>query len=300
MGCAILETMVAARLDTLPYLTSSNVWLQAGLLADGNEEWEPWNLKILVEPEYLRDQHNTNPHVPGHIILSLNELIHHKKNLAPTGSFGKLIGLCKENFIAMDSLKSATLSPQALGVCIASVTIFELAATEASVSNRRCAISPVVKACMELIMRYFRQQETHYTPSNIGDDFHCAKEAVAKCLHILQESLGEMSQDDVLNDARHISAVPPYFELPPTPSTLLSSKVDISVPGNATHSQPPSGMPFPIDPTLGSNNEDDGLFDSLTTLDSTDWLANPPEFMQHLGMLDDAPSNLEHLFEMGF
>lgn len=324
MGCAILETMVAARLDTLPYLTSSNVWLQAGLLADGNEEWEPWNLKILVEPEYLRDQHNTNPHVPGHvistfnrsiqIILSLNELIHHKKNLAPTGSFGKLIGLCKENFIAMDSLKSATLSPQALGVCIASVTIFELAATEASVSNRpilerpsgywenvsflasltekririigRCAISPVVKACMELIMRYFRQQETHYTPSNIGDDFHCAKEAVAKCLHILQESLGEMSQDDVLNDARHISAgnnshsllplhgkrpVPPYFELPPTPSTLLSSKVDISVPGNATHSQPPSGMPFPIDPTLGSNNEDDGLFDSLTTLDSTDW-----------------------------
>ncbi|KAF5646345.1 quinic acid utilization activator [Fusarium sp. NRRL 25303] len=351
MGCTQLETMVAARLDTLPYLTSSNIFLQDGLLADGNEEWEPLNLKILVEPESQRDQQNTNSHVPGHVIstfnrslqvvLSLNDLIHHKKNLAPAGSFSKLIGLCKENFSTMDSLKSATLSPQALGLCIASVTIFELAATEASVSNRpilerpsgywenvsflasltekrvrmigRCAISPIVKACMELVVRSFRQQEAHYTPSSI--DFHSAKEAVARCLHILQESLGGMPQDDVLNDASLVSAgndshsllpihgkkpVRSHLELPPTPSTLLSRTVDISVPDNATHSQPPSGMPFPVDPTLGSKIEDDGLFDSLATLDSTDWLANPPEFMQHLGMLDDAPSNLEHLFDMGF
>ncbi|VTT73624.1 unnamed protein product [Fusarium fujikuroi] len=113
MGCTQLETIVAARLDTLPYLTSSNIFLQDGLLADGNEEWEPWNLKILVEPEYQQDQQNTNSHVPGHV----------------------------------------------------------------------------------------------------------------------------------------------------------------------------------INPTLGSNIEDDGLFDSLATLDSTNWLANPPEFMQHLGMLDDAPDD---------
>ncbi|SCV50583.1 related to quinic acid utilization activator [Fusarium fujikuroi] len=353
MGCALLETMVAARLDTLPYLTPSNIFLQSGLLADGNEEWEPWNLKILAEPESQQDEQNTNSHVPGHVIstfnrslqvvLFLNNLIHHKKNLATVGSFSKLMDLCKENLSAMDSLRSTSMSPQALGLCIASATIFEMVATEASVSNRpilerprgywenvsmlasltekrvriigRCAISPVIKACIELAARSFRRQEAHYAPSNFGDDSNCAKEAVARCLHILQEPLGGMSQDDVLKDSLLISAgeeshslipihgkrpVPSQFELPPTPSTLLSSKVDTSVPDNAVPSQPPSGMSFPTDPTLGSNIEDDGLFDSLATLDSTDWLANPPEFMQHLGMLDDAPSNLEHLFDMGF
>ncbi|KAF5568752.1 quinic acid utilization activator [Fusarium napiforme] len=352
MGCTILETMVAARLDTIPYLSSSNFLLQNGLLADGNEEWEPCNLKILVEPESQQDQQNTNSHVPGHVIstfnrslqliLSLNDMIHHKKNLDPAGSFTKLIGLCKENFIAMGSLKATSLSPQALGLWIASVTILEMAATA---SNRliverpggywenvawlagitekraqiigRCAISPVINACMELVASSLNHQEAYSAGRNSGNDLHCAKEAVAKCLDTLQESL-RRSQPDVSSNLEAIPTgnnshsllpmhlavskepVPSRFELPSTPSTLLSSKVDTSVSGNAMHSQPPGGMPFPIDPALRSNIDDDGLFDSLATLDSTDWLANPPEFMQHLGMLDDAPSNLEHLFDMGF
>ncbi|KAF5989903.1 hypothetical protein FBULB1_472 [Fusarium bulbicola] len=355
-GCAILETMVVARLDTLPYLTSSNVLLQGGLLADGNEEWEPWNLKILVEPQYQQDHENTNSHVPGHVIstfnrslqaiLSLNGLIHHKKNLPVAQNFGELISLCKENLSAMGNLKSTSLSPQALGLWIASITVFELAVAESLISNRpilerpsgywgnvsylasltekrvrsigRCAISHVVRACMELVTRSLRHQEGHYTASNIGDDLNCAKEAVAKCLDTLQESLGETSQDDASNVSQLISAgninhsllpmhlevgkepVPSQFDLPPTPSTLRSNKVGNSVPHNETNAQPAGGISFPIDPDLVSNIEDDGLFDSLATLDSTDWLANPPEFMQHLGMLDDAPSNLEHLFDMGF
>jgi hypothetical protein len=323
MGCTILETMVAARLDTLPYLTSSNFLLQNGLLADGNEEWEPCNLKIIIEPGSEQDQQNTNSHVPGHVIstfnrslqliLSLNDLIHHKKNLDPAGSFGKLIGLCKENFSAMGSLKAPSLSPQALGLWIASTTIFEMAAT---ISNRpiverpsgywenvawlagiaekraqsigRCAISPVISACMELVASSLHHQEAYSAGRNSGNDLYCAKEAVAKCLDTLQESL-RRSQPDVSSNLEAISArsnshsllpmhlavgkepVPSRFELPPTPSTLLSSKVETSVPGNAMHSQPPGGMPFPIDPALGSNIDDDGLFDSLATLDSTDW-----------------------------
>ncbi|KAI7764337.1 hypothetical protein LZL87_013304 [Fusarium oxysporum] len=360
MGCTILETMVAARLDTLPYLTSSNILLQSDLLADGNEEWEPWNLKILIEPQSQRDQQNTNSHVPGHVIstfnrslqviLSLNDLIHYQKNFAVAGNFGELISLCKENFSAMGHLKADSFTPQALGLCIASVTIFEIVAAESLVSNSpilerpsgywenvsclaslterrvriidRCAISPVVKACIELVARSLRLQEAHGTASIIGDDLHCAKVAVARCLDTLQVSLGTLSQDDVPNDLQLISAgnnshsllpihsavckelVPSQFDLPPTPSTLLSNKVDASLPRNESssiaNSQTVGGMPFPIDPALVSNIEDDGLFDSLATLDSTDWLANPPEFMQHLGMLDDAPSNLEHLFDMGF
>ncbi|KAF4431502.1 quinic acid utilization activator [Fusarium acutatum] len=356
MGCTILETMVAARLDTLPYLTSSNILLQGGLLADGNEEWEPWNLKILVEPQSQQDQQNTNSHVPGHVIstfnrslqsmLSLNDLVHHKKSLALAGNFGEIMSLCKENFSTMGNLKADSLSPQALGLWIASLAIFEMAATETSLSSRpilerpsgywenvsclaaltekrvrnigRCAISPVVKTCIELVARSLRHQEAHYTVINIGDDLHCAKEAVARCLDTLQEPLGRTSQDDASNDLQFVSVgnsshsllpmhlavgkepVPSQFDLPPTPSTLLSNKVGTSVPHNEMHSQASGGISFPIDPALVSNIEDEGLFDSLATLDSTDWLANPPEFMQHLGMLDDAPSNLEHLFDMGF
>ncbi|KAF5720051.1 quinic acid utilization activator [Fusarium mundagurra] len=360
MGCTILETMVAARLDTVPYLTSSNGFLQGGLLADGNEEWEPWNPKILVEPQSKQDQQNTNSHVPGHVIstfnrslqaiLSLNGLIHHKKNLPVAGNFGELMNLCKENLSAMSNLKATSLSAQALGLWITSITVFELAAAESLVSNHpilerpsgywenvsylasltekrvqsigRCAISPVVKACMELVARSLRRQEAYCTASNTGDDLHCAKEAVAKCLDTLQESLGRTPQDDAWNDLQPVSAgnnshsllpmhlavgkepLPSQFDLPPTPSTLLSNKVGPSVSHNesstTTHSQTVGGISFPIDPALVPSIEDDGLFDSLATLDSTDWLANPPEFMQHLGMLDDAPSNLEHLFDMGF
>ncbi|KAF4947573.1 hypothetical protein FGADI_10304 [Fusarium gaditjirri] len=356
MGCAILETMVAARLDTIPYLTSSNVFLQGGLLADGNEEWEPWNLKILVEPQSQQDQQNTNSHVPGHVIstfnrslqvmISLNDLIHHKKTLAVTGNFGELINLCKENFSAMGNLKADSLTPQALGLWVSSVTIFELALSESLVSNSpvlerpsgywenipclasliekrvrgigRCAISPVVKACIELVASSLFHRKAHYTASNIGNDLHYAKEAIARCLDTLQVSSDTILQDDVLNDSQlnsvgnnshpilpiHLTVSkepgPSHLDLPPTPSTLLSNKVGTSVPLNEAHSQTAGGMPFPIDPALVSNIEDDGLFDSLATLDSTDWLANPPEFMQHLGMLDDAPNNLEHLFDMGF
>ncbi|KAG5743111.1 hypothetical protein H9Q70_014179 [Fusarium xylarioides] len=348
--------MVAARLDTLPYLTSSNILLQGGLLADGNEEWEPWNVKILIESESQQDQQNTNSHVPGHVIstfnrslqvmLSLNNLIHHKKNLSVTVSFGELIGLCRKNFSAMSNLKAASLSPQALGLWIASVAIFEMVATETSVFSHpllerpsgywenisflasltekriqsigRCAISPVVKTCMELVARSLSHQEAYYTASSSCDDFNCAKEAIVRCLDTLQESLGRTSQDDASNDLPVISArenrhsllpmhlavgkesVPSQFDLPPTPSTLLSNKVGTSVPHTETNSQSAGGLSFPIDPDLVSNIEDDGLFDSLATLDSTDWLANPPEFMQHLGLLDDAPSNLEHIFDMGF
>ncbi|KAF5649991.1 quinic acid utilization activator [Fusarium sp. NRRL 52700] len=356
MGCTILETMVAARLDTLPYLTSSNILLQGGLLADGNEEWEPWNLKILVGLESQQDQENTNSHVPGHVIstfnrslqaiLSLNGLIHHKKNLPVAENFGELMSLCKENLRTMGDLKATSLSPQALGLWVASITVFELAAAESLVSNRpilerpsgywenvsylaslaekrarsigSCAISPIVKACIELITSSLRHQEAHYTASNMGNDFNCAREAVMRCLDTLQGLLGRNSSGGALNELQLISAgqrshhlvpmhlaagkelVSSQFDLPPTPSTLLSSKVGPSVPHNQPHSQTGGGTSFPIDPTLVSNIEDDGLFDSLATLDSTDWLANPPEFMQHLGMLDDAPSNLEHLFDMGF
>ncbi|KAF5611969.1 quinic acid utilization activator [Fusarium subglutinans] len=356
MGCTILETMVAARLDTLPYLTSSNVLLQGGLLADGNEEWEPWNLKILVEPQSQQDQENTNSHVPGHVIstfnrslqtiLSLNGLIHHKKDLPAARNFGELMSLCKENLSTMGNLDATNLSPQALSLWTASIAVFELAAAESLISNLpilerpsgywgnvsylasltekrvrsigRCAISPVVKACMESVKRSLRHQEGHYTASNIGDDLHCAKEAVAKCLDTLQESLGGTSQDDASNDSQLISAgnvnhsllpmylavgkepVPSQFDLPSTPSTLRSNKVGNSLQHNETDAHPAGGISFPIDPDLVSNIEDDGLFDSLATLDSIDWLANPPEFMQHLGMLDDAPNNLEHLFDMGF
>ncbi|KAL4732099.1 hypothetical protein ACLX1H_001107 [Fusarium chlamydosporum] len=52
--------------------------------------------------------------------------------------------------------------------------------------------------------------------------------------------------------------------------------------------------------SVGNEMEDDGLFDSLATLDSTEWLANPPEFMQHLGFLDNPPKDLDNIFDMEY
>ncbi|KAH7166419.1 hypothetical protein EDB81DRAFT_853077 [Dactylonectria macrodidyma] len=60
---------------------------------------------------------------------------------------------------------------------------------------------------------------------------------------------------------------------------------------------------IPFRPTENPSQEDiddDGLFDSLATLDSTDWLANPPEFMQHLGVLGNPPSDIGNLFDMDY
>ncbi|KAH8883726.1 hypothetical protein GQ53DRAFT_830399 [Thozetella sp. PMI_491] len=46
-------------------------------------------------------------------------------------------------------------------------------------------------------------------------------------------------------------------------------------------------------------SEKDALFDSLTMLDPTDWMANPPEFMKHLGVLDPASQDLHQTFFNG-
>ncbi|KZL78447.1 C6 transcription factor [Colletotrichum tofieldiae] len=43
--------------------------------------------------------------------------------------------------------------------------------------------------------------------------------------------------------------------------------------------------------------DDDELFQSLANLDSADWSVNPPEFMEHLGVLRDATSDLQCFFD---
>ncbi|KAF4333874.1 quinic acid utilization activator [Fusarium beomiforme] len=356
MGCATLETMVAARLNTLPCLTSPNTSLLGGLLTDGNEEWEPWQPKILTE----REQRNSSSHVPGHIISTfnkslkaitlLNDLIHYQKNPATAENLNKIIHSCQENLSTLDDLKTATdLTPHALCLWIASVTVSETVAAEsfassgcilerpegywakivwlASLAEKRahsighCAIPAVTKACIELLMKSLHVQHPQYVGTNVEQDLSNARDAIARCLAALQNPPGDEPQVDSLDDSQRISSgkldhhpltiqpalgkdsIPYQLNLPPTPSTMLSNKVDSSISQNQAlpiSSRTPGGISFPVDPALVPNIEDDGLFDSLATLDSTDWLANPPEFMQHLGMLEDAPSNLEHLFDMGF
>ncbi|KAH7141504.1 hypothetical protein B0J13DRAFT_637235 [Dactylonectria estremocensis] len=53
----------------------------------------------------------------------------------------------------------------------------------------------------------------------------------------------------------------------------------------------------PLSDSLLEGMEEDSLFDSLATLDPVDWVANPPEFMRHLGDLRDAPSDLQSFFD---
>ncbi|KAH8738391.1 hypothetical protein BGZ61DRAFT_512762 [Ilyonectria robusta] len=61
---------------------------------------------------------------------------------------------------------------------------------------------------------------------------------------------------------------------------------------------PPQSLDFgSLSDSLVGTMDDDGLFDSLANLDPEDWVANPPEFMRHLGDLRDAPTDLQSFFE---
>ncbi|KAF9773885.1 hypothetical protein IL306_008214 [Fusarium sp. DS 682] len=325
MGCATLETIIAARLNTLPYLTSSSFPLQGGLLTDGNEEWEPWQPKILIEPRTEREQRDSNSHSPGHIISTFNrslqalalfnDLIHRQKSFTIAGSIGEIMSSCKENLDTFGDLEAAAdMTPHALCFWVASATVSETAADSLESSGfiverpegywgktvwltglvekrarsiGRCAVSPVVSACIELLMKSLSRQQTQYTGTSIEENLRNARQATARCLAALQDPLGGEPQVNNLDDSQLISTgtldhsmlpiqptigkdrIPFQFELPPTPSTLLSNKADQSL--AMTNSRAPGGMSVPMDPAMVSNIEDDGLFDSLATLDSSDW-----------------------------
>ncbi|KAJ4112177.1 hypothetical protein NW768_011756 [Fusarium equiseti] len=197
----------------------------------------------------------------------------------------------------------------------------------------RCSVSPLVQSCLELLEDSINRQRSQYIGTSANDDISFAGRTIATSLASLEVTSGDgprvttipgsqsnatdRSTDfmNTVQSEQEGGLIPPQTEIASrvqinssalgtlleaaetsmaqqhnnlTDAMLCSARQDTSI--TLQH----KGTSLELD------LEDDGLFDSLATLDSADWLANPPEFMAHLGILDNPPDNMENIFDMEF
>ncbi|KAJ4026196.1 hypothetical protein NW752_001135 [Fusarium irregulare] len=369
LGCATLETIIAARFGTSTCLRSTDISLKDLLTTDGMEEWEPWQPKVLLDSTAASNQQTSNPHMPGHVISTfnrllqviaqLNGLIHRRKRSNSEDTLHEIMVTCQQNLLD-DFPTAVDLPPQSLCLRIASITTLEVAAAERLLlhgsdswrpegywqgiislvgliktrakSLGRCSVSPVVQSCLELLQDSITRQRSQCIGTSGHDDMNLAVRTIATSLASLEVISGNephlaMIPGSQLNttdrstdfmgtlqprlDNNH---VPSHTDIPSQVQTKSSAlgtlleAAEISVAQHDTSTEAILCSPHhdtsislhqksvPLELDL----EDDGLFDSLATLDSADWLANPPEFMAHLGILENPPDNMENIFNMEF
>ncbi|RGP80693.1 quinic acid utilization activator [Fusarium longipes] len=193
-------------------------------------------------------------------------------------------------------------------------------------SMGRCSVSPIVRSFLELLQKALTRHPLQYIGTEVQDDFNLLTRAISASLSTLKPISSKRTQLDAGSKdqtsgfshsvplAFETEYVPPrtdtVSDIPTTTLTLgtLLEVMDHSIAqdDNSTSvlQQTPGeedNMTFGTSRDhLGGDLEDDSLFDSLATLDSTDWLANPPEFMQHLGLLDNPPKSMENIFDMEY
>ncbi|RFN50435.1 quinic acid utilization activator [Fusarium flagelliforme] len=369
LGCATLETMIAARLGTSTCLLSTDISLKGLLTIDGMEEWEPWQPKVLLNTNTPPNQQTSNPHVPGHmistfnrllqVIAQLNDLIHQRKRPNSEDTLHGIMVTCQQNLL--DDVPAALdLPPQSLCLRIVSVATLEMAATDrllllgpdswrpegywqsiislvGLIDTRakelgRCSVSPVVQSCLELLQNSITRQQSQYIGTSVYDDMSLAGRTIATSLASLEVISGDgprlatipgsqLNATDPSTDFMSTvqpeqgnGHIPPQTEIASqvqTKSSALGTLLEAAGTSIAPHNSSTDAiLCSPRQDTgialqhkgasLELDLEDDGLFDSLATLDSADWLANPPEFMAHLGILENPPDNMENIFDMEF
>lgn len=340
LGCATLETMIAARLGTSTCLGSTDISLKDLLTTDGMEEWEPWQPKVLLNTNTAPNQQTSNPHVPGHvistfnrllqIIAQLNDLIHQRKRPNSEDTLHGIMVTCQQNLL--DDVPTAfDLPPQSLCLRIVSVATLEMAAAERLILHGpdswrpegywqniaslvglidirakalgRCSVSPVVQSCLELLQDSITGQRSHYTGTSISDDISLAGRTIATSLASLEITSGDGprqamipgSQLNATNRSTDLMGtsqpeirnghIPPQTEIAfqvQAESSALGTLLEAAEASIAQHNSSTEtilgsphqdtsialqhkGAPLELD------LEDDGLFDSLATLDSADW-----------------------------
>ncbi|KAF4435055.1 hypothetical protein F53441_13605 [Fusarium austroafricanum] len=358
LGCATLETIVASRLNTRPYLTSQDISLLGPVLTDGIEEWEPLQLNILHSAARESNQQGPSPQMPGHVMSTfnefiqivslLNDLMRQQKSLPPMRHLQEIMLACKENLITLANMHAVDLSPQALCLWIVSAATFEFAGSECpserpdgywekvtwlvGLAEKRgrtigpCSISPIVQTCIELLQQSINCHRPLYIDSSAGREIDLLKDGISRFLAFLQPPITRNPSLGINNNPKEprpvnqsplsLLKIQPMhgntIKLPQTTvthepqtcSNLLPGDMPLSVslhqPVSGRTLQTPTSSSKTTVPSSRDNLEDDGLFDCLATLDSTDWLANPPEFMQHLGFLEEPPKDIESIFDIGF
>ncbi|EKJ73174.1 hypothetical protein FPSE_06598 [Fusarium pseudograminearum CS3096] len=190
----------------------------------------------------------------------------------------------------------------------------------------RCSVSPVVQSCLELLNKATARHQLQYADAAFRDEFDLLHRTIAASMGSLQAVSNRELQTDVTSITPTTNIVEPIAHAFANESTPLRADTisDISAvamslgtqlemihstiaDGNVTTTFLPQSLDVEENASfettrspLEEDLEDDGLFDSLATLDSTDWLANPPEFMQHLGLLDNPSKTMENIFDMEF
>ncbi|RGP74703.1 quinic acid utilization activator [Fusarium sporotrichioides] len=194
-------------------------------------------------------------------------------------------------------------------------------------SMGRCSVSPAVQNCLELLQKTIARHQLQYTGTDDQHNFHLVQRNIAAAKGSLQTIFNKEPHIDVVSTDQATTNVPkpihPVFtndSVPPRENTITevpATTFTISTQSEMIYSSTAQrGISTTILPqsvgvenngtfetsrsSLGEDLEDEGLFDSLATLDSTDWLANPPEFMQHLGLLDNPSTSMENIFDMEF
>ncbi|VTO89948.1 unnamed protein product [Fusarium graminearum] len=159
----------------------------------------------------------------------------------------------------------------------------------------RCSVSPVVQSCLELLKKAIASHQLQYGDTAAQDEFDLLHRTIAASMGSLQPaSNGESGLDDIsITPTTNISN-PPAFIDEPTPlqadtmpdisaSTFtLETQLDLMHSSIRHHDISTSVLPQSLGAednanfettrsSLEDDLEDDGLFDSLATLDSTDW-----------------------------
>lgn len=342
LGCATVETVIAARLNTMPHLQSADISLKGPLKIDGIEEWEPWQPKILLGKDSLPNQQNVKPPIPGRIISTfnrllkvmaiLNDLIHHRRNLYSEKNLYEIICACQHNLSSLNDLvTTADMSPQTLCLWVASAATFKIAASAYSTSCGtfqerpdgywtsfawlaslpekqcqsigRCSISPLVEACLVLLQESLGHQQIQYPRSGVESNFNVLGQTISRSLAALEnQSDKDLQLDHVSNsslrlagevDSQLLHSISPELtnnsilplaamsiEIPPPISNLnsildgMNSSLSQDQSSTDNTTQVAGSRPLNFGSTMASSGEDlpdDGLFDSLATLDSVDW-----------------------------
>jgi hypothetical protein len=341
LGCATLETIISARLNTVSYFKSSDILSRGLLTIDGMEEWELWQPKILLQTGTTLNQQVPSSHVPGHVIstfnkllqviASLNDLNHQERNPPPEGMLVEIMRRCQQNLGNFGDVRTAVdLPPQTLCLWMVSIATLETAAATLLVSNGtgserpesywtsvtllvslmekrtqsigRCSIPPVFEACFILLQQTLVRQQLSYVGTDYENDFNHLEQTLSRYLAASHSPLDKETQMDITYDPRlnsidsEGSLFHSYQLLPANsyiaPRTNIGPRIPLT---NQTQdallrtlestmsqdeaqiciSESPGltkGIAFePLSASLGDEMDDDGLFDSLATLDSTDW-----------------------------
>ncbi|QPC71266.1 hypothetical protein HYE68_002018 [Fusarium pseudograminearum] len=190
----------------------------------------------------------------------------------------------------------------------------------------RCSVSPLVQSCLELLKNAIARHHLQYDNNAAQNEFVLLHQTIAASMRSLQPASNRESGLDVtsITPITNLSK-PPAFAFVDAPTSLradtisdisasaftLETQLDVMNSSIRRHDLSTDVLPQTLGvqdnasfettrSPLEEDLEDDGLFDSLATLDSTDWLANPPEFMQHLGLLDNPSKTMENIFDMEF